>query len=185
VSSGASGAAEFKIGAGNGCIVLAGAEAMLAGVEVILAGVEVMELRRAITMARFGRKELQVFNFCKIMLSPRLLSYSKFFLFSLATLAPKSLLPQPQGPREKGTEMEVKMDERNDMPLEETFEEVDSFSQFIGSAREVVAKYTHCALCGGNLHFTHITDFSKNLTQETARCPECGIRARRMLHRLQ
>jgi DNA-directed RNA polymerase subunit RPC12/RpoP len=78
------------------------------------------------------------------------------------------------------------MDERNDLPSEESMiEDSDALSQFFGTAREVVAKYTHCALCGANLHFTHITDFSKNLTQETARCPECGVKARRLIHRLQ
>jgi hypothetical protein len=55
----------------------------------------------------------------------------------------------------------------------------------IGTAAEVVARYTHCALCGANLHFIHITDFSRNLTQETARCPECGVQARKAVHRLQ
>ncbi len=77
------------------------------------------------------------------------------------------------------------MNERNDLPSEDGPEEMDALSQFFGSAREAVAKYTHCALCGSNLHFTHITDFSRNLTQETARCPECGIRARKLIHRLQ
>jgi uncharacterized protein with PIN domain len=77
------------------------------------------------------------------------------------------------------------MDERNDLPSEESHEDSDAISQFFGTAREVVAKYTHCDLCGANLHFTHITDFSKNLTQETARCPECGTKARRIVHRLQ
>lgn len=54
-----------------------------------------------------------------------------------------------------------------------------------GTSTEVVARYTHCALCGSNLHFTHITDFSRNLTQETARCPECGVKVRRAMHKLQ
>jgi hypothetical protein len=81
------------------------------------------------------------------------------------------------------------MDERNDMP-----ENADSnapaanangLSPFYGTAKDVVARYTHCALCGANLHFTHVTDFSRNLTQETARCPECGVKARQAMHRLQ
>ena len=58
-------------------------------------------------------------------------------------------------------------------------------SPFYGTAKDVVARYSHCALCGANLHFTHVTDFSRNLTQETARCPECGIKARQAMHRLQ
>jgi predicted RNA-binding Zn-ribbon protein involved in translation (DUF1610 family) len=60
-----------------------------------------------------------------------------------------------------------------------------SNNSFFGNAKEVVAKYTHCVSCGSNLHFTHVTDFSRNLTQETARCPECGIQALQAMHRLQ
>ena len=56
---------------------------------------------------------------------------------------------------------------------------------FCGTAKDVLDRYTHCVLCGANLHFTHYTDFAKNLTQETSRCPECGIKLKRVLHRLQ
>jgi hypothetical protein len=58
-------------------------------------------------------------------------------------------------------------------------------SPLYSSADEAVSRYTHCAMCGSNLHFTHVTDFSRNLTQETARCPECGLKARQIMHRLQ
>jgi uncharacterized protein with PIN domain len=77
------------------------------------------------------------------------------------------------------------MDERNNLPNDDTLESIDSLSEFFGTAKDVVERYTHCALCGANLHFTHMTDFSRNLTQETARCPECGIKVRKMMHRLQ
>lgn len=76
-----------------------------------------------------------------------------------------------------------RIDERNETTTEAT--ETPSASPFYGTAKDVVARYTHCALCGANLHFTHVTDFSRNLTQETARCPECGIKARQAMHRLQ
>ena len=77
--------------------------------------------------------------------------------------------------------------ERNDLPSSEneSNEASDALSQFYGTAKEVVQRYTHCALCGANLHFTHVTDFSRNITQETARCPECGVKVRRLVHRLQ
>ncbi len=55
----------------------------------------------------------------------------------------------------------------------------------VGTAEEVVERYCHCHLCGSNLHFTYSTDFAKNLSHETARCPECGIRARQLTHKLQ
>ncbi len=66
--------------------------------------------------------------------------------------------------------------ETNETKAEETTQ--DSMPLFFGDAKEVVARYTHCALCGSNLHFNHITDFAKNMTQEIARCPECGGKAR-------
>lgn len=85
------------------------------------------------------------------------------------------------------------MDDRNeyndlDESTEKSNEAIEAnaaMSQFFGSAKEVVARYTHCPICDSNLHFSHVTDFSRNLTQESARCPECGMKARRMIHRLQ
>ena len=53
------------------------------------------------------------------------------------------------------------------------------------TTEEYLARYTRCAACGSHLHFTHLTNFIRNLTEETARCPECGLRARRGTHRLQ
>jgi len=53
------------------------------------------------------------------------------------------------------------------------------------SAEEVLLKYTRCSQCQARLHFSYLTDFSRNLTQETARCPECHNQAHRVMHRLQ
>lgn len=77
------------------------------------------------------------------------------------------------------------MDERNNVQTQQITEEIDALSQFFGTVGDLVAKYTHCPLCGSNLHFSHITDFGKNLTHETARCPECSIQIRKHMHRLQ
>ena len=77
------------------------------------------------------------------------------------------------------------MADRNGEHQDQASELSESLSQFIGTAQDVVDRYTHCVLCGANLHFTHITDFSRNLTQETAKCPECGIKVRSLIHRLQ
>ena len=55
----------------------------------------------------------------------------------------------------------------------------------VGTVIELVKRYNHCAQCGSHLHFTHVTDFVRNLTQETAKCPECGTEARQCLHKLQ
>ncbi len=54
-----------------------------------------------------------------------------------------------------------------------------------GDASELMHRYTHCVVCHSRLHFTHLTDFSRNLSQETARCPECNLKVRRVTHRLQ
>lgn len=78
------------------------------------------------------------------------------------------------------------MDDRHEIQAEDnTMQDQTGMSPFFGTAKDVVAKYTHCALCGANLHFTHVTDFSRNTTQETARCPECGVKTRQVIHKLQ
>ncbi len=56
---------------------------------------------------------------------------------------------------------------------------------FFGTARQVMERYQHCALCGAYLHFRYYTDFSKNLTQENAKCPECGVEKTTVIHKLQ
>ncbi len=71
------------------------------------------------------------------------------------------------------------------MPLKEKDTTRRSFKDFLGTAEQVLSRYSHCTLCGSNLHFTHLTDFSRNLTQEIATCPECGQKERRVTHRLQ
>lgn len=70
------------------------------------------------------------------------------------------------------------------MAADERNEAVTS-NPYFGTAQDILSRYTHCAICGSNLHFSHVTDFSRNLTQETARCPECGIKVRAAVHKLQ
>jgi len=87
------------------------------------------------------------------------------------------------------------MDDRNELPegthdgtqdaSDEATTASEAMAKFFGSVAQVVEKYTHCMICGSHLHFTHMTDFSRNLTQESAKCPECGVSARRVLHKLQ
>ena len=55
----------------------------------------------------------------------------------------------------------------------------------LGKIEKVLQKYTHCQLCGGRLHFTYVSDFSRNTTHEKSSCPECSLEARQVLHRLQ
>lgn len=49
----------------------------------------------------------------------------------------------------------------------------------------VMAQYSYCQFCAARLHLVHSTDFIQNTTHERASCPECGLEARRVLHRLQ
>jgi hypothetical protein len=55
----------------------------------------------------------------------------------------------------------------------------------VGTAAEILQTYSHCGVCGGRLHFNFVSDFSRNTTHEKASCPECGVEARQVLHRLQ
>lgn len=75
--------------------------------------------------------------------------------------------------------------EHDDLQLEEAIEEAPKSPSWVGSSAEVIDRYLHCAICGGNLHFTYFTDFGKNMTEENAKCPECGVKAHRMVHKLQ
>jgi hypothetical protein len=79
------------------------------------------------------------------------------------------------------------IDERNHLTDDDVDDsELGAFSSAPEpEALRAVARYSHCSDCGAHLHFSHVTDFIRNLTQETARCPECGNKARRVVHRLQ
>ncbi|MBI2712718.1 MAG: hypothetical protein HYX41_07695 [Bdellovibrio sp.] len=53
------------------------------------------------------------------------------------------------------------------------------------TTQHYLKRYSKCPACDSHLHFSHLTDFIRNLTVETANCPECGLRVRRAAHRLQ
>jgi len=80
-------------------------------------------------------------------------------------------------------------DERNHLTDDEEFDPTEETATFQSApepdALRAVERYSHCQDCGANLHFSHVTDFIRNLTQESARCPECGAKSRRVIHRLQ
>jgi len=77
------------------------------------------------------------------------------------------------------------MDEIKDVPGADEETEVVEMAPFFGSTQDLIQKYSHCTLCGSHLHFVHVTDFAKDLTHETARCLECGVQVRKVMHRLQ
>jgi uncharacterized protein with PIN domain len=105
---------------------------------------------------------------------PISLKPGKIFPFSWQAYLPKGLLGGLMDDSSK-----------SDMPILEEMSVSEALSQCLGTAREVVERYSHCTICGGRLHFSHITDFAHNTTQEIAKCPECGVRVRRVMHRLQ
>lgn len=61
----------------------------------------------------------------------------------------------------------------------------EEYRDCFGDAGEVMKRHLLCGLCGGHLHFNHMSDFKHGLVQETARCPDCGVRVRQRLHKLQ
>ena len=62
---------------------------------------------------------------------------------------------------------------------------IPSISPLVGGRDQVIQRYSHCGVCGGRLHFNYASDFSRNLTEEKASCPECRLDTRQILHRLQ
>lgn len=63
-----------------------------------------------------------------------------------------------------------------------TFEE---YHECYGEPLEVMRRLLLCHHCGGHLHFNHLTNFKQNLVQETARCPDCDLRVRNRIHKMQ
>lgn len=61
----------------------------------------------------------------------------------------------------------------------------EEYKDCFGEPTEIMKKYLLCHLCGGHLHFNHLLDFKHGLIQETSRCPDCGIRVRQRLHKVQ
>jgi len=71
------------------------------------------------------------------------------------------------------------------LSLRQILESQDPLKNTVGSKDTLVARYKSCPLCGSNLHFNHITDFILNTTHEIAKCPECRIKVRELMHKLQ
>lgn len=71
------------------------------------------------------------------------------------------------------------------LSLSKILESNDPIKNTIGSKEVILTRYKSCPLCGSNLHFSHITDFVLNTTHEIAKCPECRIKIRELMHKLQ
>ena len=87
----------------------------------------------------------------------------------------------------KHNEMTEELDLLDESTLEPQVQKwpTPSIAPLVWSLDRVVQKYSHCGVCGGRLHFNYASDFSRNLTEEKASCPECGLDSRQSLHRLQ
>ncbi len=80
---------------------------------------------------------------------------------------------------------EEKPEDKMDELIDSNAIRFEDFQDSYGETGEVMKRHLLCALCGGHLHFTHMPDFKLNLVQETAKCPDCGIRIRQRIHKLQ
>ncbi|MCB0342482.1 MAG: hypothetical protein H6626_05895 [Pseudobdellovibrionaceae bacterium] len=49
---------------------------------------------------------------------------------------------------------------------------------------EILEEYNHCALCGTELLFTHVTNFVYMSVDEEAHCPSCSVRTIKQEHKL-
>ena len=63
-----------------------------------------------------------------------------------------------------------------------TYEE---YRDCFGEPMAVMRRLLLCGYCGGHLHFSHFMDFRQNIVQETARCPDCDLRVRNRIHKMQ
>ena len=74
---------------------------------------------------------------------------------------------------------------RDNTALDPTATVYEEYRECFGDTNDVMKRLLLCTLCGGHLHFNHMTDYRNNLVQETSRCPDCGIRIRSRLHKMQ
>ena len=61
----------------------------------------------------------------------------------------------------------------------------EEYRDCFGEAVEMMKRHLLCPECGGHLHLNHLSNIRHGIIQETARCPDCGIRVRQRLHKLQ
>jgi hypothetical protein len=67
------------------------------------------------------------------------------------------------------------------MPNDSDFK-VESFEEYYGGIEDVTKTIDNCRVCETKLILTHISDYQNLYIEETARCPECGNKNRKVLH---
>ena len=58
----------------------------------------------------------------------------------------------------------------------------EKFEEYYGDAGQVKRIIDECKICGSQLVFTHLSDYSNMIIQESARCPECGDGNKKLIH---
>lgn len=81
--------------------------------------------------------------------------------------------------------MQGKRDEMPELDTDEVVAVEDVAAKVSTGAENAVKRHSRCPVCNSHLHFIYQTDFHQNLAYESVKCPECSIRIRRVLHRLQ
>lgn len=58
----------------------------------------------------------------------------------------------------------------------------EHFEEYYGDINQVKRIIDECRVCGSKLIHTHLSDYKYMVVQESARCPECGIGERKLIH---
>lgn len=58
----------------------------------------------------------------------------------------------------------------------------ENFVEYHGTIEDVEKKIEECEVCGSKLLLSHMPDYKNLLVQETARCMECGLGNRKIIH---
>ena len=58
----------------------------------------------------------------------------------------------------------------------------EKFEDYFGDIKQVQRIIDECRICGSKLVFTHLSDYSNMLVQESGRCPECGDGSKKLIH---
>lgn len=65
--------------------------------------------------------------------------------------------------------------------LKEDFQ-FESYESYHGDAVDVKRQMDHCTLCQEEMVFNHQSDYTTLTVRETARCHNCGAKARKVIH---
>jgi phosphohistidine phosphatase SixA len=58
----------------------------------------------------------------------------------------------------------------------------ERFEEYYGTIETVQKIITQCQSCGSKLVLSHLPDYKNLIVQETARCIECGVGNRKVIH---